>query len=52
MTRYTPLLLVLVLSGCASPAGYLKAAGCEVINCTPGSALTVWPMSTIEKELG
>lgn len=30
----------------------LKAAGCEVINCTPGSALTVWPMSTIEKELG
>lgn len=29
----------------------LKAAGCEVINCTPGSALTVWPMSTIEKEL-
>lgn len=30
----------------------LKAAGCEVINCTPGSAITVWPMSTIEKELG
>ena len=29
----------------------LKAAGCEVINCTPGSALQCFPMSTIEKEL-
>ena len=29
----------------------LKAAGCEVINCTPGSALEVFPRSTIEKEL-
>ena len=25
---------------------------CEVINCTPGSALEWFPMSTIEKELG
>lgn len=33
-------------------AADLKAAGCEVINCTPGSALTCFPMSTIEKELG
>lgn len=30
----------------------LEKAGVEVKNCTPGSALTVWPMSTIEKELG
>lgn len=30
----------------------LKTAGCSVVNCTPNSALTVWPMSTIEKELG
>lgn len=29
----------------------LVAEGCEVINCTPGSALTCFPMSTIEKEL-
>lgn len=29
----------------------LKAAGCEVINCTPGSAWKDFPMSTIEKEL-
>ena len=29
----------------------LKAAGCEVINCTPGSALTEFPMSSIEAEL-
>ena len=29
----------------------LKEAGCEVINCTPGSALTVWPMSDLAKEL-
>lgn len=29
----------------------LKKEGCEVINCTPGSALTCFPMSTIEKEL-
>jgi hypothetical protein len=29
----------------------LKAAGCEVINCTPDSALKCFPMSTIEKEL-
>lgn len=29
----------------------LKAAGCEVINCTPGSALTCFPMSKIEEEL-
>lgn len=29
----------------------LKVAGCEVVNCTPGSALTVFPLSTIEKEL-
>lgn len=29
----------------------LKKAGCEVVNCTPGSALTCFPMSTIEKEL-
>ena len=29
----------------------LKAAKCEVINCTPGSALEAFPRSTIEKEL-
>jgi hypothetical protein len=29
----------------------LKKEGCEVINCTPGSAMTCFPMSTIEKEL-
>jgi hypothetical protein len=29
----------------------LKAAGCEVINCTPDSALKCFPVSTIEKEL-
>jgi hypothetical protein len=29
----------------------LKAAKCEVINCTPGSAMSCFPMSTIEKEL-
>lgn len=29
----------------------LKANGCEVINCTPGSAWTDFPMSTIETEL-
>ena len=30
----------------------LKANGCEVVNCTPGSALPWFPMSTIERELG
>lgn len=29
----------------------LKVNGCEVINCTPGSALPWFPMSTINKEL-
>lgn len=29
----------------------LKEAGCEVINCTPDSALKCFPMSTIEEEL-
>ena len=29
----------------------LKDAGCIVVNCTPGSALTCFPVSTIEKEL-
>lgn len=29
----------------------LKAAGVSVVNCTPGSALTVFPMSTLQKEL-
>jgi len=29
----------------------LKAEGVEVVNCTPGSALTVFPMSTLQKEL-
>ena len=29
----------------------LKAAGVEVINCTPGSALTVFPMGTLEGAL-
>jgi len=29
----------------------LKAANCEVINCTPGSALQCFPMSTLEAEL-
>jgi hypothetical protein len=29
----------------------LKAADCEVVNCTPGSALNWFRMSTIEKEL-
>jgi hypothetical protein len=26
--------------------------GLEVVNCTPGSALSCWPMSTLEIELG
>ena len=29
----------------------LKRSGMEVINCTPGSALPTFPMSTLEKEL-
>lgn len=29
----------------------LKAAGCEVINCTTRTVLTCFPISTIEKEL-
>lgn len=29
----------------------LKAAGCEVINCTPGSALPWFPMATLEETL-
>ena len=29
----------------------LKAAGCEVINCSRETALMCWPRSTIEKEL-
>jgi hypothetical protein len=29
----------------------LKKEGVSVVNCTPGSALTCFPMSTIEKEL-
>ncbi len=29
----------------------LKLAGVEVINCTPGSALTVWPLSKLEDVL-
>jgi hypothetical protein len=33
-------------------AADLKQHGCEVINCTPGSALTCFTASTIEKELG
>lgn len=33
-------------------ASDLKANGCQVINCTPGSALQCFPMSTIERELG
>ena len=28
-----------------------KRLGLEIINCTPGSALTMFPMSTLEKEL-
>ncbi|KKM79905.1 hypothetical protein LCGC14_1345220 [marine sediment metagenome] len=28
----------------------LKEIGMEIVNCTPGSALTVFPMSTLEKE--
>jgi hypothetical protein len=32
-------------------AADLKAEGCEVINCTPGSALDVFPRSTLESEL-
>jgi hypothetical protein len=35
----------------AKLAAGLKAAGCEVINCTPGSAWRDFPESTIEKEL-
>jgi hypothetical protein len=31
---------------------HLNAAGIRVVNCTPGSALDCFPMSTIEKELG
>jgi hypothetical protein len=30
----------------------LKKESCEVVNCSPGSAMTCFPMSTIEKELG
>jgi hypothetical protein len=33
-------------------AADLKKEGVEVVNCTPGSAMTCFPMSTIEKELG
>lgn len=33
-------------------AADLKAAGCVVVNCTPGSALQCFPASTLEKELG
>lgn len=33
-------------------AADLKQAKCEVINCTPGSALQCFPMSTLDKELG
>lgn len=29
----------------------LKKGSCSVVNCTPGSALTCFPMSTVEKEL-
>ncbi len=29
----------------------LEKAGCEIINCTPGSVLSCFPRSTIEKEL-
>ena len=29
----------------------LAAAGCDVVNCTPGSALTCFRVGTIEKEL-
>jgi hypothetical protein len=29
----------------------LKAAGCEVLNCSPGSALEAFPRSMIEEEL-
>lgn len=29
----------------------LKTQGCTVLNCTPNSALTCFPMSTIEQEL-
>ena len=28
----------------------LKTAGIQVLNCTPGSALTSFPMSTLEDE--
>lgn len=33
-------------------AQFERWSGCEVINCTPNSALRKFPMSTIEKELG
>jgi hypothetical protein len=29
----------------------LRTGGCEVINCTPGSALTVWPYVPLEEAL-
>ena len=32
-------------------AADLKAEGVEVINCTPGSALTCFPMGDLEQEL-
>jgi hypothetical protein len=35
----------------ATLAKDLAAAGCEVINCTPGSAMSCFPMGTLEKEL-
>jgi hypothetical protein len=35
----------------AKLAADLKANDCTVLNCTPGSAWTDFPMSTIEKEL-
>jgi hypothetical protein len=35
----------------ATLAGPLAARGIEVINCTPGSALTTWPFMPLEQAL-
>jgi len=36
----------------ATMAKDAQRLGLEIVNCTPGSALTCWPVSTLEIELG
>jgi hypothetical protein len=40
-----------MLPNFASLVAPLREAGVEIVNCTPGSALTVWPMRTLEEVL-